>query len=462
MLTTTRDLWLERAVWQYWQLIRVLFFNFKVVGYLSVFFLCIACASYLIGFIFPSFQMLGAPIAFLALFIFLFVGVIMLPMGILGLVTNKHIYAIADIRNKLFVVVCCFCAVFSIFTPLVLHSMKGESVSANVTFSIFLVGALYFWLAIYLMHKNLFMFGLVPLIVGGLAKLCASYLPILHPLVLPLASVTAWVIFHRWWLAFRPARTNVKSILVESNPKKLQELPIEKWFYFSSSHVKTPMGSLLLGYGDGLVTLIKKLLVIYVTTFLFALFVCGGFKNGHFTENAFAAVLIALAYSFLISGIDFFSQRMLSNLKRCWLLFSGNRTEFFSYIERSFLGGLGFLIMFNISIICVFLWIGNYADYFLYCLAGLVIFSLILVWNFYSSIYFYSRNGFVFGEINLRKLIVNLLIFIPPIVYLVSKYQSFNSFELWDVAAIGFVLLLLILLKVIRRQTIKHWQQANF
>jgi hypothetical protein len=249
---------------------------------------------------------------------------------------------------------------------------------------------------------------------------------------------------------------------LESDPKKLQELPIEKWFYFSSNQVKTPIGSLLLGYGDGFITLGKKLLVIYLVTFIFSLFIFGGFKGGRFTENAFTAVLVALAYSFLISGIDFFSQRMLMRLKRCWLHFSGNRMDFFMYLERTFQRGLCFLVLLNLSIVCVYLWGSNHVGYFLYCLSGLVMLSLILAWNFYLSIYFYSRHGFVFGEIDFRKLIINLILFLPPIVYLVSKYQNANRFEVWDVFAVGVVLLFVGALKMIRYQAIKCWQKANF
>lgn len=462
MLTAERNLQVGKTARQYWQLIRVLFFNYKVVGHVSAFFLCLGCASYLIGFIFPFFKMLSAPIAFLALFVFLFVGVILLPIGILSLLTNKHIYIMANISNKLFVVVLCFCIVCSLIAPLAVHSMKGESLSANIAFSIFLVGALYFWLAIYLMNKSFFLFGLVPLILGGCTALCSGYLIALHPLVLPFVSIITWALFYRWWSRFHPKRTGKKSIFIESDPKKLQELPIEKWLYFSSNHVRTPMGSLLLGYGDGRLSFVKKIVVIYTATFLFALFACGGFKGGHFTDGAFAAVLISLTYSFLLSGIDFLSYRMLSNFKRCWLLFSGNRAEFFLYIERSFLRGLRDLVVLNLSIICIFLWFGNHTNYFLYCLSGLVIFSLALAWNFYLNIYFYSRNGFVLGEVNYQKLIANVAIFLPPVVYLISKYQSFNIFEFHDVAAIGFVLLITALLKVMRSQSFNQWKKADF
>ncbi len=464
MLVTERDLWIEKTAWQYWQVIRVLFFSFKVVGYLAAFFLGVASVLYLIA-IFSSVHALEQfciAIASLALSMFVFIGVIILPMGMLGLVANKHIYTMANIRNKLFAVVFCFCAVFSVVAFLVLHDMNRERVSVIFPFAIFLMGALYFWFAIYLMHKSLFLFGFAPLVLGGSVKLFSSYLVALPPLVIPLASIVAWVLFYRWWSVFRPVKTNLKSILFEPNPQKRLELAVEKWLYFSSNRVKTPMGSLLLGYGDGLVTLVEKLLVIYLIAFLFSLSICGGFKDGRFTENALMALLVALAYSFLISGIDFFGQRILTRLKRCWLHFSGNRMEFFVYLERTFWRGLGFLALLNLSILSVCLWAGNHVDYFLYCLAGLVIISLVLAWNFYLSIYFYSRNGFVLGEINFRKLIINLILFLPPIVYLVSKYQSANRFEVRDAVAVGFVLLFAAALKIIRFQAIKYWQQASF
>jgi len=462
MLTTARDLWIKEATWQYWQLIRVLFFNFKVIGYISAFLLFLTCVFSLIGFIFPFYQILSVPIASLALFIIFFISVIMLPMGMLALVTNKHTYTIPAIPNKLFVVICFFCAFFSIVTPFSVHGMGGEKFSPNTAFSIFFVGALYFWLAIYLMHKSLFLFGLVPLILGVLVKFCASYLPLLHPLVLPLASVLSWGLFYRWWSAFRPGRTVVKSIFVESDAKKLQELPIEKWIHFSSKQVKTPVGTLLFGCGDGWLSLAKKNLMIYSVTLLFALFVCGGFKNWRFTENAFVAVLIALAYSFLISGIDFGGQRMVRNLRRCWLPFAGNRVDFFLYLERHFLRELGFLVLLNTGIICVFLWLGNHKEYFLYCLSGIVLFSIVLLANFYTNIYFYRRERLSYENLDLRKLGLNSIHFLPTIVYIVSKYRKPEVYEMTDFIVAGLVILMFACLKIARAQCIKQWQQVDF
>ncbi|RYG10707.1 MAG: hypothetical protein EOO07_21715 [Chitinophagaceae bacterium] len=208
--------------------------------------------------------------------------------------------------------------------------------------------------------------------------------------------------------------------------------------------------------------MIKKLLVIYLTTFLFAVVVCGGFKDGHFTENAFEAVLITLAYAFVMSGIDFFSRRMLVNLSRCWLHFPGNRTDFFLYMESKFFSGLGFLSVLNAGVIILLAWVGGYADYFLYCVAGLVILSLILLWNFYLGIYFYSRNRQGVEEINYRVFLVHAVIFIPAIAYLFLKYQNFNRLGVLDVVATCFVVTLIASLKLMRSNTIKQWQQADF
>ncbi len=463
MLTTTRDLWFERAAWQYWQLTRVLFFNFKVVGYVSVFFLLVAAISYVAGLLFPLFGLISSPLVFLALCILLFVGVIMLPMGILSLLTNRHAYTLPNLRSRLFVILCCFCAFFSLVMPVFIHRMDGVAYPINSALTFFLLGALYFWLATYLARQNLFLFGLAPVILGVIGKLGNAHFSAIPPLSLLLMCLTSWGLFYLWWSRFRLVKTNAKSILIETDPKILRELPIEKLIHFSSSnHVKTPIGTLLLGYGDGFSTLLKKQLVIYATSLLFALFVCGAFKSGEFSSAGFNAVLISLAYSFLISGIDFFSQRMLVNMRRCWPLFTGNRTDLFLYIERYFLCGLRFLVLLNASVLCVFLLLTHSAEYFWYCMGGLILLAIVLVGNFYSNIYFYKRDTFVYGNLNFYKLLTNAIYFIPTVVYLVSKYGKPDVFELVDGFAIGFALLLIASFKIIRAKAIRQWLRAEF
>jgi hypothetical protein len=454
------------AINQYWQLINSMLFNLKTIGYVFVFFLSIALIAALVALFFADSYTVFAVVISSSLFILMFIGVTALPVGMLVLLCNKHISAMADIRHKLFIIVCIFCLFASLLISASPVLIKNELFSFSVTAYVFLSCVIYFWLAIYICSKR-FEFLFVA-IFAMMAWVNVSYeaLVVLHPVALFLMTLLAMVLFYRWWVSFSPKLSRVNSSLVKSGVEKIQEIHpvgyLEDWFHLLSNRIKTPVGSLLLGCGDSIASFIKPIIAIYLTSLAFSFFICKGFVSWQFTDHAFAATIIALGYSFLISAICLPAKNMLMNVRRGWLVFEGNRSDLFLYLEAKFFKGLSALVVFNFILIIALVLVGNRAHYLMYCMCALLGLSVLAILMFYAEIYFYKRGRLSAGDINLFKTAVNIVCFVPLVFYLVFKYQTFNVFEVDDAIATGVVLLVLMCLKAVRLNAMQKWQKADF
>jgi hypothetical protein len=447
---------------QYWQLINAMLFNLKTIGYVFVVFFSVALIAGLLVIIFPGFYRLGVGLTFLAGLILAFVGIMALPMGMVSLLANRHIFIMADIRKKLFVIVCAFCFFVSFLVCSSPFFIKNEVLSFGIVAYISLSCALYFWLATYVCSKRFELSFISPLVMIAWVKVSFDILVELHPAALCLMVLLSWMLFYRWWIAFSPKHPRIKSILVETDRRKMQEtLSIEKWQYFLSNNIKTPIGSLLLGFGDSSSAFVKSLVFVYLVALIFSFFVCSGFVDWQFTDSAFTATIIAFGYSFLMSAITLPAKTMLMNVRRGWLAFVGNRVDFFLYLECQFFKGLGVLVILNLVLIILLLLISNHAHYFIYCVAALLGLSVLAILMFYTDMYFYKRGRLVPGDINLFKTAVNLIGFVPLVCYLIYKYQTFNVFEVKDAIAVGLALLVVLSLKAIRTQAINKWQKTD-
>ncbi len=448
---------------QYWQLINAMLFNLKTIGYVFVVFLSVALIAVLLIIIFPDVYMLGVGLTFLAGLILALVGIMALPVGMVSLLANRHIFIMSDIRNKLFVIACVFCFLTSLLVSISPFFIKNEVLSFSVVIYVFLSCTLYFWFATYICNKQFELLFIAPLVMIIWVKFSFETLVGLHSVALILIVLLSWLLFYRWWIAFSPKHPRVKSILMETDRRKMQEtLSMDKWQYFLSNHVKTPIGSLLLGYGDSPLTLIKSLIFVYFAALIFSFWVCNGFGDWQFTNNAFTATIIAFGYSFLFSVIGLPAKSMLINVRRGWLAFTSHRLDFFLYIERQFFKGLSILVVLSFALIILLLLISHHAHYFLYCIGALLELSVLAILMFYADIYFYKRGRLVPGDINLLKTAGNLICFVPLVCYLVFKYQTFNIFEVKDAIAIGLALLVVLSLKAIRTKAINKWQTADF
>jgi hypothetical protein len=445
---------------QYWQLINAMLFNLKTIGYVFVVFFYTALIAALLIIIFPSFYMLGVGITFLAGLILAIVGIMALPMGMVSMLANRHIFIMADVRSKLFVIACVFCFLASLLVSTSPFFIKHEVLSFVIY--VFLSCTLYFWFAAYICSKRFELLFVAPLVMILWVKVSFEILVGLHSVALILMVLLLWLLFYRWWITFSPKHPRVKSILVETDRRKMQEtLSLDKWQYFLSNHVKTPTGTLLLGYGDSPSVYIKSLVFVYSVALIFSFFVCNGFVDWQFTDSAFTATIIAFGYAFLMSAICLPVKSMLMNLRRGWLAFAGRRLDFFLYLERQFFKGLSVLVVLNLALIILLLLASNHAHYFFYCVGALLGLSVLAILMFYADIYFYKRGRLVPGDINLFKAAVNLIGFVPLVFYLIYKYQTFNVFEVKDAIAIGFALLVVLSLKAIRTQAINKWQKTD-
>lgn len=448
---------------QYWQLINAMLFNLKTIGYVFVVFFSVGLIAALLIIILPDFYSLGVGLTFLAAMILALVGIMALPMGMVSLLANRHIFAIADIRNKLFLIASAFCCFVSFVLCSSPFFIKNEVVSIGVMAYVSLSCTLYFWLSTYICSKRFELSFITPLALIAWVRVSFAFLVELHPAALFLMVLLSWLLFYRWWIAFSPKHPRVKSILMETDRRKMQEtLSLDKWQYFLSNHIKTPIGSLLLGYGDSPLAFIKSLIFVYLVALIFSFFVCGGFVDWQFTDSAFTATIIAFGYSFLMSAIGLPAKSMLINVRRGWLVFTGHRLDFFLYIERQFFKGLSVLVILNLALIILLLLISNHAHYLLYCVGALLGLLVLAVLMFYADIYFYKRGALVPGDINLMKSAVIFICFAPLVCYLIDKYQAFNVFEVEDAIAIGVALLVVLSLKAIRTQAINKWQKADF
>ena len=448
---------------QYWQLINAMLFNLKTIGYVFVVFFSVALVAVLLIIIFPGFYMFGVGLTFLSGLILALVGIMALPAGMVSLLSNRHFFIMADIRNKLFVIACVFCFLVSLLLPFSHFFIKKEVLSFSASIYTLLSCSLYFWLATYVCSKRFELSFISPLVMIVWVKVSFDLLIVLHPAALFLMVLLSWCMFFRWWITLSPKHQRVKSILVETDRRKMQEsLLLDKWQYFLSNHVKTPIGTLLLGYGDSPSVYIKSLVFVYSVALIFSFLVCNGFVDWQFTDSAFTATIIAFGYAFLMSAICLPVKSMLMNLRRGWLAFTGCRLDFFLYLEHQFFKGLSVLVILNLALIILLLLISNHGHYFLYSAGALLGLSVLAILMFYADIYFYKRGRVVSGDINLFKTAVNLMCFVPLVCYLVSKYQTFNIFELKDALAIGVVLLVLGFLKMVRFHTMNKWQKADF
>lgn len=451
---------------QYWQLINSMLFNFKTIGYVFVFFLSIAFVAALMVLFYADFYTVSAVVISLSLFILVFIGVIALPVGMLVLLCNRHISAMADIRNKLFVIACVFCFFSSLLMSTSPVIIKKELFSFSVAVYVFLSYVLYFWLAIYICSKRFEFLSIAFFAMIAWVNVSYEALIALHHVALLLITLLAMVLFYRWWVSFSPKLSRINSEFVKSGREKMQEMPpmdnLGDWFHLLSNRMKTPVGSVLLGCGDSIASFIKPLIAIYLTSLAFSFFICKGFVGWHFTENAFSATIIALGYSFLISAICLPAKNMLMNVRRGWLAFEGNRCDLFLYLESKFFKDLSILAAFNFILIVAFALASNHAHYLMYCLGALLGLSVLAILMFYADIYFYKRGRLAPGDINLFKTAVNIVCFVPLVFYLVFKYQAFNVFDVGDGIAIGIVLLVLMCLKAVRLSAMQKWQKAGF
>jgi len=442
---------------QYWQLINVMLFSLKVVGYIVVLFLGIAFVSTVLSLAFPAFSVLAS----VSFSIFSVVGFMGLPIGVLVLTANRSINLMANIKQKLFVIT----LIFTLLSVLINTLFSANPEHAISKINLILIGLffcpLYFMLTIVIASKDIGLSMFSPILMIVIAQAALSYLLDVHFILLSIGGFFGWLLFYRWWINFVPSGGINKSVFLQTDSSKVQELPWEKLLWFKTGKISTAMGTFLLGYSDHISSFLKRILLIFFFGLLCALYATGGFKINNLDGDTLRiAVFVASAYSFILMSMDFYSKKMMQNIKRAWLVFAGNREGLFLYMESFFWRGLGWLVAFNFALLTLFLLFTHQLQYLIYMVVGILIMSLIVTLDFYWDVYCYRKDQQV-GHINFRKTIVSTFLVILSCYYLVKKYSSFNIPEIKDAVVFLIALLVVGLLKPIRKLCMKRFNLVD-
>ena len=320
---------------------------------------------------------------------------------------------------------------------------------------------LYFMLSIFIAAKDISLSMFSPVLMIVIAKTAFAYLSDVPVIWLSVGAVASWVLFHYWWMSFTLKGGAIKSALLQVDCSGVQEPLWEKLVWFKAGKISTAMGTFLLGRSDHVLSFIKRISFIFFLSLLWMLYASNGFKLNDFDGDKFRiAIFAACAYSFVLISMDFYSRKMMLNMKRAWLVFSGNREGLFLYMESFFWRGLGWLVAFNFTLLAVFLLATHQLQYLIYVVVGVLIFSLIITLDFYWDVYCY-RKGQQAGHINFRKAIVSAFLVILSCYYLGEKYSNFNTLEIKDGVALLVTLLTIILLKPARKVCMNRFKWVD-
>ena len=442
---------------QYWQLINVMLFSLKIIGYIVVLFLGIAFVSAALSLAFPAFSVLVlASSSIVSL-----VGFVGLPIGVFVLAANRSISLMANIKQKLFVIT----LIFTLSSILINTLISANPEHAISKINLILIGLifcpLYFMLTIVIASKDIGLSMFSPILMIVITKTALSYLLGVHVILLSIGGFVSWLLFYRWWINFVPSGRIDKSVFLQADSANVQELPWEKLLWFKTGKISTAMGTFLLGCSDHISSFLRRILLIFFFGLLCALYATGGFKIDNFGSDALrVAIFVASAYSFILMSMDFYSKKMMLNIKRAWLVFSGNREGLFLYMESFFWRGLGWLVAFNFTLLTLFLLFTHQLQYLIYTVVGILIMSLIVTLDFYWDVYCYRKDQQV-GHINFRKTIVSTFLVILSCYYLVEKYSTFNTPEIKDGVALLVALLAVGLLKPVRQLCMKRFKRVD-
>jgi hypothetical protein len=442
---------------QYWQLINIMLFSLKVVGYIVVLFLGIAFISAALSVVFPAFSVLASA----SFSIVSLVGFFGLPIGVLVLTANRTVNLMANIKQKLFVITLLFTLSSVLINTLFSVSPEQAMSKVNLILIWLLFCPLYFMLTIVIASKDVGLSMLSPVLMIVFAQTAFTHLSGVHVILLSIGIFSTWCLFYRWWTKFVPSEGVVKSVWLKIDNSKVQELPWEKILQFRASKISTAMGTFLLGYSDHVLFFIKRIFLIFFFSLLCALYATSGFKIDELGGDALRiAVFVACVYSFILMSMDFYSKKMMLNIKRAWLVFFGNRGGLFLYMESFFWRGLGLLVAFNFTLLTLFLLLTQQLQYLIYVVVGILIMSLIVTLDFYWDIYCYRKDQQV-GHINFRKAGVSAFLIVTSCYYLVEKYSTFNTPEIKDAVALLVALLAVGLLNPVRKLCMKRFKLVD-
>lgn len=445
---------------QYWQLIRALLFNLKTFGYVVAIFLGLGLFSILLM-LFKNTAVFGAAFASLSFLIVSMVVFMAMPIGFVAILSNKQLAFMANLRGKLFLMgaICCFMLIA--VASILMFFAKRQVLTINHILIVTLFYALYFWVTAYVATKVTSVAMLVPAAAIFIASFIFSSLAVMATSYLALFNVIAWFLLFRWWMRFSPfGGVKIMKSLQILNAQG-QTLPMVIPMP-GERRVRTPMGTLLLGFGDSYLARIVRIAAAYVFTFLLSFYLFGFFSEESLSvRDLTAGFFAAIAYVIVIVGVDLFGVKTINRIKRNWLLFPCDRMGIFQYLEKSFLMNWSYLILFNIFLVISFLIITHNTDYLFFGINLVLVMALLVIGNFYGNIYFYGLEG-KSRDFNPYKLCINILILLATIHYLIKAFDRPNLLG-WITLALPLLILGSIpVIGVIRSSSMKKWQTASF
>ncbi len=442
---------------QYWQLINVMLFSSKVVGYILVLFFGVSIASVIIGLVISDFFLL-ASISFSIFSLVVFMG---LPIGVFILAGNRSINLAASIKKKLFLLMFTATLLIVLMNIVFIVNPAHAIPKINLIAMWLLFCPLYFILTILMASKDVSLSMFSPVIMIVVAKTSFTHLSCVSVIWLMIGAIVSWLCIYQWWINFKPKSSALKSIFLQDDVARVPEPFWEMFMWLKTGKISTAMGTYLLGRSDHIASFLKRITFIFSLSLLWMLYAFNGFKLNEFDGDKIRmATFAACAYSFILISMDFYSRKMMLNMKRAWLVFSGNREGLFLYMESVFWRGLAWLVSFNFVLLALFLLFTHQLQYLMYVAVGVVIMSLIIVLDFYWDIYCY-RKGQPVGHINFRKAIVSAFLVILSCYYLVEKYSAFNTLEIKDGVALLVTLSTILLLKPVRKLCINRFKWVD-
>ena len=238
---------------QYWQLINVMLFSLKVVGYIVVLFLGIAIVSAALSVVFSGFSVLASA----SFSIVSVVGFTGLPIGVFVLAGNRSINLAANIKKKLFAIMLVATLLIVLINILFSANPAHAIPKINLILISLLFCPIYFMLTILIASKDVGLSMFSPVIMIVVAKTAFTYLSEVNVSLLSVVGFVGWLLFYRWWMSFIPAGGAITSTFSQADDSKMQEPLWERFIWLKAGKISTAMGTFLLGRSDHILSFLN-------------------------------------------------------------------------------------------------------------------------------------------------------------------------------------------------------------
>lgn len=450
---------LHGTLCQYSQLTRAVFFPARYVHWLFLLTLAVVVTGSVLAFFGHRMTlMVGVGINL----ILIMVSGMLVPGQMLALRSSKQFQYLADLRNKLFVIVMVFWLLASLLISVTLLFINPKIFSFHLTFAVatmcFSVVAVVFVLVgIYMRVAQ----GAVPFFIWIIffSAKNTNIFSSVHPSYFWSITIVLWLGFYLWWRRWSPKNYLVNFMTLSAIEMQKQQLvAIHSVTNIFSAVPKTLSGSLLIGSSDGNKSWFKRELAHL--TFFFMVLMCMFLWTKKMPEGAASALVTICFFVFICvrSGIIF--QALYRNVYLLWMHSGYTRAGIFKYIEQGYFLSAAAFILPSVSILAL----AN--DYFFggliepfYGRYALLIGILVISASFYLGLLIYVKSSASLVFLNWIAPIINL-IFVGLMVYLNILWGPGVSHDHSDY--LWFAGLLLMINLMGRLWAKSRWEKVNF